>query len=239
MNGASFGAPRSSLRESWPQPRTPSSGASDGAGIFFGMKTYPEAGAVLEGLGEKFVHGLGRAVYLTRTDLTIYRQQHPDWLPRHGERGLANWIQDHLWFHVTAQLDDGDGVVVRDQGVYREVTVSDSYRLRLKRHDPVGNISTYPTQSAIEFLEQPQGQLPGMELIHLIAGYEWDRENREILRGVISLRDRDDVRWVAALPEDDASRAEIIEIPSLDGPKPPSVEVAIGRETENEVQGEE
>ncbi len=65
---------------------------------------------------------------------------------------------------------------VHERGVTREVMVSSTYRLRIKRHHTDGLVSTYPTQTALEFLEQPSGQLEGMELVHLIAGYEWDHE---------------------------------------------------------------
>lgn len=199
------------------------------------MISYPDATVVLEELGEKVQHALGHAVVLTRQDLEDYRAFRPDWVARHGERGLANWIQDQLWHHVTVGLDAVEDATVHEQGVTREVMVSNTYRLRIKRHHLDGLVSTYPTQTALEFLEQPAGQLPGLELVHLIAGYEWDRNKRAIVRPVLSLRDqRDNIIWLVALPEDESGESTVVEMPSQDGPTGPTIEIRSGVDLEDE-----
>ena len=64
------------------------------------------------------------------------------------------------------------------------------YRMRVKRHDLVGNVSTYPTQGALEFLEQTfQPTLDGRFEGHLILGYPWEVNAYEIGSTVLSLRD--------------------------------------------------
>lgn len=214
-----------------------SAGPGQRDGIFRGMNSYPQADAVLEELGEKVQHVLGRAVVLTREDLEEYRALRPGWVARHGERGLANWIQDHLWHHVAVGLDAVEDAEVHERGVTREVMVSSTYRLRIKRHHADGLVSTYPTQTALEFLEQPSGQLPGMELVHLIAGYEWDRDERAILRPVLSLRDRNDnIIWLVALPEDESGTSSVVNLPAHDGPAGPSIEIRSGLGAEDGVE---
>ena len=199
------------------------------------MNAYPDATAVLDELGEKVQHALGRAVALTREDLEEYRALRPDWVTRHGERGLANWIQDHLWHHVIVGLDAVEDAEIHERGVTREVMVSSTYRLRIKRHHLDGLVSTYPTQPALEFLGQPSEQLPGMELVHLIAGYEWDRDQRAIVRPVLSLRDRkDNIIWLVALPEDESATSTVLDLPAQDSPTGPSIEIRSGLVAEDE-----
>lgn len=193
------------------------------------MNSYPDATVVLDALGEKVQHALGRAVVLARQDLEDYRTFRPDWVARHGERGLANWIQDQLWYHVTVGLDAVEDATVHEQGVTREVMVSNTYRLRIKRHHTDGLVSTYPTQTALEFLEQPTGQLPGLELVHLIAGYEWDRDERAIVRPVLSLRDQmENIIWLVALPEGDSGESTVVDLPVQEGPAGPAIEIRSG-----------
>lgn len=202
------------------------------------MISYPDAETVLDALGEKVQHALGKAVSLTRDDLEEYRELRPAWVARHGDRGLANWISDHLWYHVTVGLDAVDDAKTSEKGVTREVLVSDKYRLRIKRHHLDGMVSTYLTQTALEFLEQPTGQLPGLELVHLIAGYEWDRDERRIVRPVLSLRDsKDKIIWLAELPEDASGTASVIELPPAGDPSGP--EIVLGPDLGGEGQVEE
>lgn len=120
----------------------------------------------------------------------------------------------------------------------REVLVSDKYRLRIKRHHLDGMVSTYPTQTALEFLEQPTGQLPGLEQVHLIAGYEWDRDERRIVRPVLSLRDsKDKIIWLAELPEDASGTASVIDLPPSGDPSGP--EIVLGPDLGGEGRVEE
>lgn len=202
------------------------------------MNAYPEAQAVLEALGEKVQHALGKAVSSTRGDLEEYRELRPQWAARHGDRGLANWISDHLWYHVTVGLDAVDDAKTIEKGATREVVVTDKYRLRIKRHHLDGLVSTYPTQTALEFLEQPKGQLPGLEQVHLLAGYGWDRDERRIVRPVLSMRDSmDKIIWLVELPEDASGIATVIDLPPSDDPSGP--EIVIGPEVGGEGRVEE
>ena len=89
-----------------------------------------------------------------------------------------------------------------------------------------GAVSTFATQTALEFLDQPSGQLPGLEEVNLIAGYEWDRDEGRIVRPVLSLRDGlDNIIWLVELPEDPAGAAAVVNLPDADGPVAPVVEV--------------
>ena len=112
-------------------------------------------------------------------------------------------------------------------------------RVRIKRHDKKGRVSTYPTQAALEFLSQPPEQLvlDGLAEVPLIAGYQWNSTTHEIDPAVLSLRDgSDNVLWMIELPEpaDDVS-VEPITTPKA--PEWPTIEFPNPRPGETEVNG--
>jgi hypothetical protein len=169
-------------------------------GIFSGMKSYPSADEVLDDLGEKVVEAFSRAVARARADLAKYREVFPVWVAESSERGLAAFIHDRMWQHLTVLVEDIADVRVIDKEPIRELVVHDRYRLRAKRHGEDGQVSTYPTQTAIEFLWQ-QDMLDGFdEEINLIVGYVWEAELREMGRPVLSLRAEDEIKWMHDLP---------------------------------------
>lgn len=89
-----------------------------------------------------------------------------------------------------------------DKEPKREIYVDTRYRIRFKKHEKFGGVSTYPTTAALEFMEQVVPTLPGLEEIHLCAGYLWDSETREVGSAVLSLRDGiDHVVWMCEIPE--------------------------------------
>lgn len=166
------------------------------------MNPYPDFREVLDGLGPKVVRGLSKAMDKTVRDLADYRANHPDWVAGSSERGLANWIHDRLWANILTELDGQPDVTLTDREPTREITVGITYRLRVKRHSDTSKVSSYPTQTALQFYMQgPQPAFPGMEEIRLAAGYRWDRELREIGEAVLSLRDGMDKKlWEITLP---------------------------------------
>lgn len=167
------------------------------------MFVAPASDDVLHALGDKVVHGLSRAVVLARNDLADYRAMRPDWVAASTERGLASWIHDRIWHHLLGQVDGIDDVSVVDQEPTRELYVGITYRLRVKRHHIDGQVNTYPTQSALDFLGQGGTMpIPTMEEVNLIAGYEWDREERAMGAPLLSLRNgQSNIVWVIELPE--------------------------------------
>lgn len=176
------------------------------SGIFSGMKSSDDSEEVVAALGEKVIEALAAAIPRTRLDMDRYRRSLPDIVATSSSRGMANWFHDCVWHHVVSELQDKDGIVIVDKGPVREVTVDRTYRVRIKRHDRKGRVSTYPTQTALEFLSQPPEQLVlhGLAQIRLIAGYQWDSTTHEIGPAVLSLRDgMDNVRWMIELPESD------------------------------------
>ncbi|MEU6030663.1 hypothetical protein ABZ825_27225 [Streptomyces tauricus] len=172
-------------------------------GIFSGMKSYPDPEDVLAGLGDKVTGGLARAVAKTRQDLAAYRETHTSWVSDSSERGLANWIHDRLWANLSAEFDGHSGITLSDREPTREITVGVNYRLRVKRHRIDGKVSSYATQTALEFYAQgAQQAFPGFEEIRLIAGYDWDADTRSMGDAVLSLRDGEEaVVWHITLPE--------------------------------------
>ena len=168
------------------------------------MKSHPNSQEVLEALGDKVVNALGTTAFEARNDLDRYRSTFPEFVADASERGLANWIHDRLWTHLTANLEDSGTVQFVDSGPTREILVDDTYRLRIKRHDAHGRVTSYPTATANAFFEQLslELQLDGGTEVRLIAGYRWIPEAREIGPAVLSYRDGvDNLVWMVELPE--------------------------------------
>lgn len=199
-------------------------------GIFSGMFRAPEPGEVLGDLGDKVVHALSKSVHLTREDLSEYRLIRPGWVSRASERGLASWIHDAMWLHLLEALDGIDGVAIKDKEPTREVTVGLRYRIRAKRHHQDGRVSTYPTQTALAFLEQ-EGRtmfIPSLEEINLIAGYEWDKESRDMGGALLSLRNgASNIIWVTDLPDvGDQGASGVVVQPTVPQPTGPKINVS-------------
>lgn len=197
------------------------------------MKSYPSADEVLDDLGDKVVEAFSRAVARAKADLDRYREVFPAWVADSSERGLATWIHDRMWHHLTVLVGDIPEVRVIDREPTRELMVHDRYRLRAKRHGEEGQVSTYPTQTAIEFLWQ-QDMLDGFDdEVNLIVGYVWEAEMREMGRPVISLRAENEVKWMHDLPEFGSGYGAAPATPMVPpqaGPTAPRIEVPAASE---------
>ncbi|MFE3202876.1 hypothetical protein [Embleya sp. NPDC059237] len=194
------------------------------------MISYPESDEVLAGLGSKVVQGLVHAVVQARADLLRYRMREPAVVAQHSERGLANWIHDRMWAHLVAVLDGHPEVTLSEGEPTRELVVGLRYRLRIKRHRDGGQVSSYGTQTALEFFAQGhQDTFPGLEELRLTAGYEWDADARDIGDAVLSLRDgKDHIVWLEHLVDTGelgGSGAVQPVRPSTPSPALPSIEV--------------
>lgn len=173
---------------------------------------------VLEDLDEKVLEALVSAADAARHDLRTYREILPDIAAQSSARGMANWIHDRIWYHACRLLDSVEDAVCYEKGPFREVIVKDQYRLRLKRHRPPAAVASYPTQGAIDFMEQPDGQrvLEGMEQLRLIFGYAWDPDSDEMGPAVLSMRHGiKNVLWVHELS---STRPTTAPLPSREGP---------------------
>ena len=183
------------------------------------VETLRHKARVLDDVGEKVLEAMSRAVTATREDLRVYRETSPEFAAHASSRGAANWIQDRLWHNACRVLEPVDDAVCYERGPVREVIVKNLYRIRLKRHGPSADVATYPTQGALDFMEQPSGQLvlEGMEQLRLICGYVWDDFSGEIGPAVLSMRDGlKNVLWVEELVEAAAG----IALPSRLEPEP-------------------
>lgn len=160
----------------------------------------PAFAEVEDDLGAETLAAMGKSVDLARSDLSKYRQTFPAWVAQHSNRGLANWIHDRLWFHLTALLDEYPVVAVSDNGVTREITISSKYRIRAKRHDENMSTRNYPTQAALDFHVQPMLS-PDFEEVRLSFGYIWDTEELAIKESVLSLHQGRELQWWATMPQ--------------------------------------
>lgn len=180
---------------------------------------------VLTGLGDKFAVGLSRAVAGARSDIDEMRRVFPSWFPPMTKRGLANIIWERLWARLCDELSDHSDVKVVQYGATNEIYVGLGWVLRVKRHSVENAISTYATQTAIEFYEQ-QGTLDGMTLTSLAVGYQWDPELNEIGAPVLSYRDgKDNPIWMVRLDEPGDGTA-VVKWTPVD-PKLPNIVVGI------------
>ena len=165
------------------------------------------------------------------------RAWRPGWFPNMSARCLANIVHDRIWDHFGSAVDSDTTVHLIESGPTREVQVGAHFRFRSKRHHEDDSISTYPTQTALDFYLQDQPALPGFDFVKLAAGYRWDAQLREILAQVISYRDgKDNPIWAVELSEPAAGAVPItwspIILPSL-----PAVDVgeaATHREADSE-----
>lgn len=180
--------------------------------------------AVLAELGDKFLTGFSGAVTAARSDIADMRSWRPVWFPGMSTRCLSNLIHDRIWAHVVTAIEDAESVNLIEKGPTREIQAGMNLRLRVKRHRENDKISTYPTQTALEFYLQGPPALSGLELITLAAGYRWDHDLREILAPVVSYRDgKDNPIWAVELSEP-ATTAEPITWTPIKGPSLPEVE---------------
>lgn len=157
--------------------------------------------SVLESLGDKFATALANSVTGARADIAEMRRVFPSWFPRMTKRGLANIIWERVWARLCEQLEDDSAMEIVQHGATNEIYLGVEWVLRVKRHSTENAISTYATQTAIEFYEQ-QPTLDGMALTSLAVGYQWDADLNEIGAPVVSYRDgKDNPIWMARLDE--------------------------------------
>lgn len=195
---------------------------------------YPSTEQVLDDLGDKVTQGLALMVARTRADLALYRNTFPGWVADSTDRGLLNWCHDRAWAHAVGIFDGVREMSFVDQPPTRELYVGARYRLRVKKHDIEGGISTFLSQGALDFLEQEPATLDGLEEIRLIAGYHWDPELREVGAAVISLRDgHDRVIWMHEL-EEPAGGAIATTTPILPPTQPRAPQIAMLGDTEHD-----
>lgn len=191
-------------------------------------RTYPRWDEVEPALGDKVIEAIAAAVKAAKDDLADYRSFRPAWVAQASERGLAAWIHDRLWFHLASALEQIPGVTITDKGVLREFSVGPEtsvYRFRVKRHHEDGDVSTYPTELALEFLAQTEGMLEVFDELHLIAGYRWISDERAMGEAVISLRDgRQNVIWERELPFQSGGSSGAQELPSVPQPPKPVID---------------
>lgn len=209
---------------------------------------------VTAGLGDKIVHGLASIVRGAADDLADYRRSKPGIVADHTNRGLANWIHDRLRARALREFDDLSHVWFRDREPHFDMYVRGTmvdytvFRLRLKRHNSAGRISSYATQGALDFINQPQEYLPkpNIATVHLSAGYEWDKATREMGSPLLSLRDGsfEEVTWLLDLPvpPTDEGYGDGLEpvapiSPTGDGPALPAIDVKVPAEEQRDAGG--
>ena len=195
------------------------------------MASYPTSDQVTSELGEKVTDALSRTVAMAKADLLEYRRLRPAWVAAHSERGLAAWIHDRHWLHLAGLLSGISGVTVHDAEPIRDIYVGINYHLRVKRHHWDGSVSTYPTAAALDFMSQPlwQPTLQGLHEHHLLAGYSWDKELRDIIAPVLSMRDglHKKIIWMIELaPPSDSSSAAPVQFPTSPAPSRPTIDTS-------------
>ena len=186
---------------------------------------------ILDELGDKLLGALASSVTEARADFLRYQSTLPEFAAQASQRGLANWIHDRLWYHISALLDDADGVFLIEHGATREIVLGDRYRIRMKRHKPPAQVAFYPSQAALGFMRQAPEQLvlDGIEQINLISGYVWIDDSSEIGPAVVSMRDgKDNVLWIWELPETGATTS-VTSLPPRDDPVETEVRARIKR----------
>lgn len=189
------------------------------------MNSHPAQDLVLDELGDKVQVAIARSVSAARADLSEYRELRRSWVADHSERGLANWIHDRVWAHLVRQIDGDADITIVDEEPTRSFRVGTKYLVRVKRHGVGDKISTYPTQTALQFYMQGvQPLFPEIDEVRLAAGYLWDPETRAVGDAVLSMRDgKDNVVWSVVLDIESGGEAVTIRpMPTM--PTPPTID---------------
>lgn len=201
------------------------------------MNSLPTFVQVCDDLGAKVLAAMYKSVEQTRVDLARYREMLPEFAAEQSDRGLANWIHDRLWVHVTRELEDLKEVEIVEAGSTRELYIGMNYRFRAKRHDEDSQVRSYPTQSYIDFQIQPE-TLEGLEEIKLTYGYEWIVDEHRVGPAVMALHDGNTLVWSEVIPGDSDGAS----VPVLGTSRPgsaPGIEIQIGNDDgEREAQGQ-
>jgi len=123
-------------------------------------------------------------------------------------------------------LEGAVDVTVVDREPTRVFRVGTKYLLRVKRHGLDDTVSTYPTQTALQFFMQGQQPLfPELDEVRLAAGYVWDPDTRSIGDAVISMRDGlDNVVWSVVIAQEPGTGSVAIR-PTPTGPTLPIIDV--------------
>ncbi|WP_460498228.1 hypothetical protein [Glycomyces tarimensis] len=196
---------------------------------------------VIEGLGDKAILGLLKAVEDTRHDYHEYRTGHSLWVVGHGEVGLALWLHDRLWDNCRKAFDDVEGVSLDDRENGRQIWVGSKYVLRAKRHHRDGSISATERTGTESFWTQNSSALPELREVRLAFGYVWRPKTREVGDTVISMRDGiDNPLWYSRLEAEGENQfsGEVMQFPTGTTTEPiaPVIEFEAGGE---QVSGQE
>lgn len=183
--------------------------------------------AVLSRLGEHRVTAIAGSVDQTRDDLSLYRKTLPQFVARHSQRGLLNWIHDQLFANIKDQFDADPSVTISQSEPIDEIMIDNTLRIRFKKHDARDMVSNYPTAAWRAWSRQDL--IPAYSEIRLIAGFRWDAEAREIRTPVISARDGEkNVLWAVELVRTEAITPIYVPSPVLqpEAPALPVFEIA-------------
>ena len=213
--------------------------------VFHMTRRHLDPDEVRISLGAEVLDGFTTLLERTKADLELYRNDHPVFVSDATKRGLANWIHDRMRVHAIDVFNSTTGVVVLDKEPKFELyffrdTVT--YRVRLKKQDAIGGISNYPTDGALDFITQPEGDLfaeLGLTEVNLCIGYEWDEFTHDMLSGLISLHDGSfrDAVWVCELPQA-VGGVMVPIVPAGDGPTTPIITIVADETAEDEKEGE-
>jgi hypothetical protein len=182
---------------------------------------------VLARLGEQRVTAIALAVGQTREDLALYRKTLPQFVSRHSQRGLLNWIHDQLFANIKDQFDADPSVAISQTEPTDEIMIDNTLRIRFKKHDAQDMVSNYPTAAWRAWSRQDL--IPAFSEIRLIAGFRWDAAAREMRTPVISARDGEkNVLWAAELHRIEATTPIYVPSPVLqpEAPALPVFEIA-------------
>ena len=166
---------------------------------------YPTSDRVMADLGDDFINHFVAAVDGARDDYSEFRKWRPSWVPSYTARFTAGFIHERMWDRLVMAIDQ-DAFKVIDAEPLREVRQGLLYAIRLKRHDSLNHIATYPTEGSSAFYAHSKYTLNGLEEINLALGYTWDAELREMGDAVMSFRDgKNHPVWAITLRPDAGS----------------------------------
>jgi len=162
-------------------------------GIFSGMFSARNPNDVRYDLPDQLLQALVDAVESASLDWEAFRREHPEWTAGMFERESASLIHSNLRRHLVRDVESIPNVTAFNREPYFEMAAEGAvgrfYKIRVKRHDALDLISSFPTPSDQRFWGDMPSGFDQLEVVNLAFGYRWKKEDKAVGAAVLSYRE--------------------------------------------------
>ncbi len=104
-----------------------------------------------------------------------YQTQYTQVSPIHTVRTQANILRDHMVYHARRLFHEMDGVRIIEKAGLFLVEIQNTVILRFKKFDDDERTSNYPTDQAVDYLEQQELPWMPQKATRLEVGYQLNK----------------------------------------------------------------